>query len=433
MKEMTLIGKNKILEFFVILVFMFSLLIPPFFVFANLDDIIKQKENEINELNNKIENFKAEIKQKQEQAKSLEEKIKTLEKEIEKTNLEIQRTETNIEKTKKQIEQKEQQIEQKEMERKEYQKMLSEYVRELSKYDNVSPIEMIITSDSFSQFFDQIIYTKNLERKTFETTKKIRLIKERLEKEKEELEQKKQELETLYSTLEVQKQGQELLKLQREALLEKTRMQEEALKEDLSITESLESQSRQQLYYIKSEAGSITFQEAVENALFAEEKTGVRAALILAIIKQESNFGGNTGTGNYKEDMHPSEVPAFFEICQELGLNPEFVNVSKKPVNYKGWGGAMGYGQIMPTTWKSIKSKISELTRNYPPSPWNPKDAFTGTAILLKGNGADLKNPEDEKRAAGIYFAGGNWMNYQWYADQVMLKAEIYQELLNNY
>ena len=48
-------------------------------------------------------------------------------------------------------------------------------------------------------------------------------------------------------------------------------------------------------------------------------------------------------------------------------------------------------------------------------------------SLLLKDLGADARTEEAEYEAAGRYFAGGNWEEFSWYADQVMEKVKWFE------
>lgn len=93
----------------------------------------------------------------------------------------------------------------------------------------------------------------------------------------------------------------------------------------------------------------------------------------------------------------------------------------------------MGPAQFMPTTWQLYKSRISSITGNNPPSPWDPKDAFVAAALLLKDNGAIDANYSAERKAALKYLAGSNWNKpaYSFYGDDVMELAAKYQSMID--
>jgi membrane-bound lytic murein transglycosylase B len=175
----------------------------------------------------------------------------------------------------------------------------------------------------------------------------------------------------------------------------------------------------------------MTLEEALAHAEFAASKTGVRPAFLLAVLKKESSWGTNVGTGFWKSDMHPRDHAAFMAICQELNFDPNTMPVSRKP-SY-GWGGAMGPAQFLPSVWQSYKSRIADLTGHNPPNPWNIDDAFTASAIKLSNNGASGKTYNTEWKAAMLYFAGSRWNKavYRFYGDSVMEFASTLQQQID--
>ena len=101
----------------------------------------------------------------------------------------------------------------------------------------------------------------------------------------------------------------------------------------------------------------------------------------------------------------------------------------------------MGPAQFMPTTWLLYKKGISNITGNNPPNPWDPKDAFVASGLLLKDNGASVGGYVAERKAALKYLAGGNWEkpkgsnrenpSYAFYGNDVMEFAADYQEQID--
>ena len=215
------------------------------------------------------------------------------------------------------------------------------------------------------------------------------------------------------------------------------------------------------------DTGAIPFGEALEYATRAGKRTGVRPALILGVLTQETKLGEFLGTGNYRRDMHPTrDVPLFLALTKKLGLNPDEMPVSKKP-SY-GWGGAMGPAQFIPSTWACYGGWVNVKTgdcsntrrslswdqfwagpwryekaqdrlraisgRARPSNPWDKQDAFFAAALLLKDNGADRGGYEAERLAALRYFAG--WSNatnpaYAFYGDGVMRHTAYYQRQID--
>jgi len=154
-------------------------------------------------------------------------------------------------------------------------------------------------------------------------------------------------------------------------------------------------------------------------------------ALLLAMLKKESEWGTNVGRGTWRQDMHPRDQNAFLAITKELNLNPDLTPVSRKP-SY-GWGGAMGPAQFLPNTWLAYKDEIARLTGHNPPNPWDIGDAFMACAIKLRDAGAAAQTYRAEWKAAQIYFAGRRWNNprYYFYGDSVMELANKFQHQID--
>lgn len=170
------------------------------------------------------------------------------------------------------------------------------------------------------------------------------------------------------------------------------------------------------------------FEDVFRYAIAAEQITGVRADLVLAVIARESNFGRNVGTGNWRRDLaHPNcwkQQEAFRIVTARLGFNPDYAPVSKRAW-YGSCGGAMGHAQIMPATWLQYESRIVRITGKRFANPWDMGDAIVASALLLGEYGAGARTYRAEYTAALKYFAGQYWQRplYRSYGDGVMASA----------
>jgi len=230
---------------------------------------------------------------------------------------------------------------------------------------------------------------------------------------------------------EIQRASLKIQQNEKSKLLTQTKGEEAAYQKMLTKAKADATAIKKRMYLLEGVGLSMTLEEAYKHAKFAADRTGTRPAFLLAVLKQESSWGTNVGTGTWKKDMHTRDQKAFLQICDELNLDPNQMPVSRKP-SY-GWGGAMGPAQFLPATWLSYKDEVARLTGHNPPSPWNIDDAFTAAALKLANAGANQKTASAEWKAAMIYFAGSRWGKavYSFYGDSVMELAEIIQGQLD--
>ncbi len=193
-------------------------------------------------------------------------------------------------------------------------------------------------------------------------------------------------------------------------------------------------QIRSRAYQFRDLSTPVTFDTAYQIARWAEEKTGVRAAFLLAILTQESDLGRNIGSCHWKDVMNPNrDKEPFQRICRELGRDPEATLVSckmhDKNGNRSGWGGAMGPAQFLPSTWVDYGSLVTTYTGKAPADPWDLRDAFVAAALKLREDGANGTR-QGEWDAAMTYFSGSTNLKYRLYGDNVANLANAYQSAI---
>ncbi|MFC1700588.1 C39 family peptidase [Patescibacteria group bacterium] len=167
--------------------------------------IINQKKGEISSLKDKIYVFNAEIGK-------FETDINITEEKVDQTNAEITQLEYGLEQAKEDIDQQ--------------KSNLIQIIQNISEYDNTNDLEIILQSDNFSNFFDQLNYLKNLQNGVQQKVENLKLLKKKITTDKEEKENKKEELENLKSELATQKSSLDAQKNQKESLLSKTKGEE---------------------------------------------------------------------------------------------------------------------------------------------------------------------------------------------------------------
>jgi len=305
---------------------------------------------------------------------------------------------------------------------------LAQLLRRTHEIDDTSLAEIVL-GGTLSDFFEDIDAFEVLQRDLDRSFDEMANLRADLSGRKEALEEKQGEEEQLRTIQVLEKQAIEKKEKEKHSILTVTKGQEKTYQQLIAERERQAAVIRSALFGLR-DSKAIPFGSAYNYAKEAEAVTGVRAAVTLAILREESNLGENVGTGNWKADMHPTrDQPVFAQIMAELGLNPDSMPVSKKP-GY-GWGGAMGPAQFIPSTWILYKDRIAQAAGERPPNPWTARTAIFASAILMADNGADAGSREAERLAALRYFAG--WTNakkpaYAFYGDDVITFADQFQK-----
>jgi membrane-bound lytic murein transglycosylase B len=201
------------------------------------------------------------------------------------------------------------------------------------------------------------------------------------------------------------------------------------------------------------DAGGISFAKALEYANYAGEKTGVRPAVILAILSQESDLGKNIGscyisnlttgdgvgknTGSpFQQVMKaPRDTVPFERITDGLDLpwatTPVSCPLGATYYVGRGFGGAMGPSQFIPSTWELFSPRLEKALGVSLPNPWNPKHAIMATALYIADLGASSGTYTGERNAACRYYSGRACDNKKpynsSYGNSVIAKAEKFQ------
>ena len=319
--------------------------------------------------------------------------------------------------------------------------------------DDRSVAELVLAAEDFNVLFGDLDDLSVIKKSLQEMFAEIRALRSDVEEEKVVLaERQDQELNARYE-IELNRKTVQKSEEQVSELLDIKKNEEETYEEVLAERQRRAEQIRSALFDLRDSEG-IPFGTALEYAAFAEEKTGVRASMILAILSQESDLGKNVGscyitslstgdgvgknTGTFFEKVMKASRDAddFERITDSLGLNWGSTPVSCPPgtvyKSSRGYGGAMGPSQFIPSTWaifeKQLKSSLSVST----PNPWDAKHAITATALFLSDIGAGLQTYTAERNAACRYYSGracdSRSPKNTFYGNAVIAKAEEFQE-----
>lgn len=399
------------------------------------------------------------VEEKQSERQSLERDIDILEAQITKSQLGIQARAIAIKNLSDQIGGKEAVVTILDERVTKQKQSVSSLLRKTQEVDDRSLMEVMLTNKNFSEFFADFEDYRTINKSLRDSLLALGEIKADTLQEKRSLEDKQQEEARAKQLQEQEKAAIEVKEAEKNDILKVTKGQEAIYQEHLAQSQRTASQLRAALFELAGGSGRIPFPEAVRLAKIAGERTGVPAALILAILEQESSFGANIGQCTYsqmvqgKPTMGPGSVPVFTVMADILGFNIETQPVScpiaPGGVRY-GWGGAMGPSQFIPSTWAVYGGYVNTGNDNYvydqnkdvikqllglsgPSSPFRNQDAFLATSLLMRDNGAAGGSYNAEWTAAVRYYAGWNGANNPTnhsYGDQVMerkarLEAEI--------
>ena len=400
------------------------------------------------------------VEDKREERQSLERDVAILDAQIEKAQLGIQARSLAIEQLSDQIGEKEVVIDILGERLEKQRQSLAELVRKTNEVDDFSLIEILLSNQSFSDFFNDMESFQSLKASLNDSLVVLQDIKTDTETQRLALETKQATEEELRQLQELEKQEIEVREAEKERILNVTKGEEDVYQELLVAQQKTAAQIRLQLFELR-DTGAIPFGEAYQLAKNAGALTGVRPALIMGILTQETKLGENLGVpGVWSTDMHPErDQPIFSVIADSVGFDANAVPVSRAP-GY-GWGGAMGPSQFIPSTWAIYGGYVNSLTgqakwgsgytgtwsydasrdvirnmlgKGSPSDPYRAQDAFMATALLMRDNGADGGTYYAERLAALRYFAGwGNAENpsYAFYGDGVMGHTERIQQEIN--
>jgi uncharacterized protein len=384
---------------------------------ADKEGEIKQLEAQIKDLKGKRDVAAADAQIIAAQIKKIADQLAKAELELKQTQLSIQLTSHKQADTAKHITSLSQEIETK-------RTYLRELLRVLYEREQESVIRIFFDTLSLSDVLAQHAAYEELQQRTITLVNDMKKQNQDLKEKQQQLEEQQQSLNGLAGLLAVQQSEIASRKQEQQQFLRTKQEEQVAYEQKLAEVEAAREEIKKQVFTLKGSGVELTLTNAFDMARFASKLTGVRPALLLAVLKVESNLGGNVGSGRYPDDMQPQSREAFLRVTKKLGLDPLTTPVSRRPRSGSGWGGAMGPAQIMPATWESIEPRLAQLLNKSVPNPYELTDAFVATAIFLADRGATNKAQEYE--AVNKYIAGPYWQYHTWYGDRVLAVAEEY-------
>lgn len=416
----------------------------PFSIYADTASQRAQLQAQLDELNREIQQNQSQLEEQQRQRSSLERDVAILDSKIQQAQLEIKRRNLTITQLKNDIADKQAGIESLDSQVAAGQQSLARILRRTREIDDLS-FAQVLLQGSFSDLFREISDFELIQEALGKSFTVMATQRSDLSARKIALQDKQQEEQDLLQIQVLQQNSLKAIERQKQDLIAAAKGQESIYQQIIANKQQSAAQIKAALFGLR-DTSAIPFGTAYQYAKEAEAVTGVRAALTLAIMTQETNLGENVGqclltnqpnkgngkgknTGTpFSRVMKPDrDVDPFMQITAELGLDP-YMEVVSCPQSI-GYGGAMGPAQFIPSTWVLYKDRIARATGEAPPNPWNARTAIFATALFMADLGADTGTYASERKAALRYFAGSNWNKpaFAFYGNAVMDFAEKYQ------
>jgi membrane-bound lytic murein transglycosylase B len=404
-----------------------------------------QLTKELGELEAQIAANQAKVDALAAQGQSLSRDVQVLDAEIKKAQLQVQATQVAIRQIDGNIAVHSKTISDLSSKLDREHESLAQILRDTDQLQDFSVVEVALSAEDVSSFFSDLDAYTTLKQSLSSSFDLINDTRTQTEKEKDALEEQRQQQAEISQLQAAAKQKVVDQQSQKKSLLTATKGQESTYKQIVASQQKTAAQIRAELFALAGTGGgAIPLGTAIDNAKVASRITGVRPALILAILSQESDLGKNTGqclvtsieTGDGKGKntgtpfpgtmKAPRDTVVFERLMSALGRDWSTTAVSCPQPG--GYGGAMGPTQFIPSTWVLYEARIKSALGVAATDPWNALHAIVATGMLLADNGASAQTTAAERQAAGMYYAGGNWATSgQVYANSVMAKAAQFQ------
>ncbi|MBI1834072.1 MAG: hypothetical protein HYR90_04595 [Candidatus Andersenbacteria bacterium] len=403
------------------------LAVMPSTVCAATQQEIEAKEKEVAKLDQKIKELTGDSQQVAGEVAETKSQVEELRRQLSKARLELQRTQATIETVAAQEEKTTEDIGDLQENLEEQRAYLRHLIRTLYQQEQGSLIRTFFSNFSVSEVMAAGAALEDLQEQVAAATKKIHEQLADLSSKQESLQEQQTSLTQLQKTLAVQQEEITDQEKAEQAELVSQTAEESRVNAMLAEAKQAREEIANQIFSLKSSNIQVTLGSASDMARNAGTLTGVRPALVMAVLKVESNLGNNVGSGVFPDDMQPASRDAFIRITDKLGLDRSKAQISRRPSNGKGWGGAIGPSQFMPATWEGIEGRVEALMKKSPVNPYELSDAFVGTAVYLADRGAARGA---EREALARYVSGPYWEYHVngWYVERVLAVAAEYEK-----
>ncbi|MBU0597419.1 peptidoglycan DD-metalloendopeptidase family protein [Patescibacteria group bacterium] len=229
-----------------------------------LNEEIDDKREIIDNLKKKAEVYEENIKSKQTEAISLQNQLSIIDIQIVSTENDIVTVEEEIDKVSLEMQKLEINIEEKGIEVDYNKELLAEFLRLIYLYDQKTYLEIFVSNNSFSEFFDQMQYTKTLEGDLEKSLVELKEVKAELESTMQEREDKQDELKQLSKQLSSSIVDLGDQKDYKSDLLVETKESEEKFSELLDDAKSEMDAVESEIYTLESKAREKLSDEGID-------------------------------------------------------------------------------------------------------------------------------------------------------------------------
>lgn len=329
-----------------------------------IDTEISDKQQEIAAINKKIAELDKKRGTTAAEADAIAVALERLKASLRKAELELDKTTSAVKRV--QIDQRETKQESDALQEEISQKrtQLTSLLRQLYSLEQESLVRIFFDSKSLSDVLASRDAYESLQENAVRVISEMHQQQDKLQEQQQQLEQQEQDLGELQQLLDAQAKDLALQRTEQRKFLQEKQEKQAQYEQLIAEAQAAREEIKQQIFTLESGKVKVSLKTATDMAKFAGSVTGVRPALIMAVLKVETNVGTNLGSGVFPDDMHPGSRDAFLRITKKLGLDPQKAPISRRPRSMKGWGGAMGPAQVLPATWESIEGRIEQLMRN---------------------------------------------------------------------
>ena len=262
-------------------------------------------EAQLKDLEKQIDQYETQIQSYSKQGKNLKGEITRLNDKVAKLNLQIKAINLSLIQLDQKIGQTQEQIEVTQSTIESNRSALGELVKNLYENDRVTLVEIFLKHPQLSDFFGDMNNVVLLQGNLRLTIARIEALREQLQEHKTELSLARADASTIKAYQDAQRLAAQTTQKEKNTLLAVTKGEESKYQALLKQTKETAAQIRSRIFELLG-GGELKFEQAYQYAKLASDATGVRPALILAVLDRESALGRNVGRCKWKQSMSPN-------------------------------------------------------------------------------------------------------------------------------